>query len=172
MALIKNASKISGRHKPSAYFFYWRDMIRPYRDEDFDAVTALWFDAMQAAVPALMQRMGYTFENAREYFRRSIAAENQIWVYELDGNPAAFLGMNGDFIDRLYVSPQYHRQGIGQALLEYARMLSPHHLWLYTDQANTMARAFYEKNGFVAEKFGFSPPPASEPDVEYHWYSK
>ena len=31
------------------------------------------------------------------------------------------------------------------------------------------SRAFYEKYGFTAEKFGVSPPPESEPDVEYHW---
>ncbi len=32
-----------------------------------------------------------------------------------------------------------------------------------------MRSAFYEKNGFIAEKYGISPPPESEPDVEYHW---
>jgi ribosomal protein S18 acetylase RimI-like enzyme len=81
----------------------------------------------------------------------------------------AFLGIQGDFIDRLYVDPKYHRRGIGQALMDYAKTLSPSHLWLYTHLANKMARAFYEKNGFVAEKFGISPAPESEPDVEYHW---
>jgi hypothetical protein len=40
---------------------------------------------------------------------------------------------------------------------------------LYTLQINTNARAFYERNGFRALKFGLSPPPESEPDVEYHW---
>jgi ribosomal protein S18 acetylase RimI-like enzyme len=49
------------------------------------------------------------------------------------------------------------------------RQLLPKHIWLYTHAANKMARAFYEKNGFVAEKFGVSPEPESEPDVEYHW---
>ena len=59
--------------------------------------------------------------------------------------------------------------GIGQALLNFARERSPDHVWLYTLQINVGARAFYEKNGFVAEKFGISPPPENEPDVEYHW---
>jgi ribosomal protein S18 acetylase RimI-like enzyme len=56
-----------------------------------------------------------------------------------------------------------------EALLNFAREQSPEHLWLYTLQVNLNARAFYEKNGFVAEKLGLSPPPESEPDVEYHW---
>jgi len=81
----------------------------------------------------------------------------------------AFLAMKDDFIDRLYVDPKFHRRGIGQELMDYAKTLSPGHLWLYMHVANRMARAFYEKNGFVAEKFGVSPAPESEPDVEYHW---
>lgn len=147
-------------------------MIRPYRDEDFDDVTALWFDAMLTAIPALMERMAHTLEGSRAYFRKSILNENKLWVYEQNGKPVAFLGLNNDFIDRLYVAPQYHRRGIGTALLEFARAEYPNHLWLYTDQANHMARTFYEKNGFVATRFGVTPPPESEPDVEYHWYKK
>lgn len=81
------------------------------------------------------------------------------------------MGINDDFIDYLYVDPDYYRQGIGRALIEHAHKLSPNHLWLYTHVVNTMARGFYGKNGFVALKFGVSPPPELEPDVEYHWRS-
>lgn len=147
-------------------------MIRSYREEDFDAVSTLWFNAMLVAIPELMKRMGYTLKGSLDYFRNGILAENQLWVYELEGKPVAFLALKDDFIDRLYVSPEFHRRGIGQALLDYARTLCPHHLWLFTDQANTMARNFYEKNGFIATRFGITSPPESEPDVEYHWYPK
>jgi len=145
-------------------------MIRPYREEDFETVARFWFEAVQAAEPELCQRMGYEFNGAREYFK-NVVAENQIWVYELDGIPIGFLGIQNEFIDRLYVDPKFHRRGIGLALLDHARTLSPKHLWLYTNQTNKMSRPFYEKNGFVATKFGVSPPPESEPDVEYHWHN-
>jgi putative acetyltransferase len=144
-------------------------MIRAYRKEDFDVVTEFWSRAMKAAMPDLDKRMRYTLEDEREYFQNVICVEDQLWVYELENIPVGFLGISGEFIDRLYIDPGYHRRGIGQALLEYARTLAPDHLWLYTHVANRMARAFYEKNGFTAEKFGISPPPESEPDVEYHW---
>jgi ribosomal protein S18 acetylase RimI-like enzyme len=144
-------------------------MIRPYREDDFEAVTQFWFDAMETAMPGLEERLGHTLDGAREYFRNVVAVENQLWVYEFNNKPVGYLGISGEFIDRLYVDPAHHRRGIGQALMNHARTLSPNHLWLYTHQANTMARAFYEKNGFVAEKFGVSPAPESEPDVEYHW---
>ena len=77
--------------------------------------------------------------------------------------------MNKDFIDHLYIDPGFQRRGLGKTLLKFARERSPDHLWLYTLQINVNAHAFYEKNGFVAEKFGVSPPPVNEPDVEYHW---
>ena len=146
-------------------------MIRPYREEDFETVARFWFAGVQAAEPELVQRMGYEFTGAREYFK-TVVAENQMWVYELDGNLVGFIGIQGDYIDRLYVDPKFHKRGIGKALLDHARTLSPEHLWLKTDQANKMSRPFYEKNDFVATKFGVSPPPESEPDVEYHWYPK
>ena len=95
--------------------------------------------------------------------------DNKVWVVEMDDRPVAFMAMNYEFIDHLYVHPDYQKRGIGKTLLDYARQLPPDHVWLYTLQVNMIARAFYEKNGFVAEKFGISPPPESEPDVEYHW---
>ncbi len=144
-------------------------IIRLYKPEDFDAITRLWFDAQVAAMPKLMKRMGHKLEDARAYFQIAVVAECQIWVYEQDGIPLGFLAVRGDFIDRLYVDPAYHRRGIGQSLLNKARQLLPKHMWLYTHVANKMARSFYEKNGFVAEKFGISPEPEAEPDVEYHW---
>lgn len=146
--------------------------IRPYKTEDFEAVTRLWFDAQTVAMPEMMARMGYEFNEAQEYFRNIVVNENQIWVYERDGEPLGFLAIQGELIDRLYVHPAWHRQGIGQALLNKARELLPKHIWLYTHTANRMARAFYEKNDFIAEGFGSSPPPESEPDVEYHWRAK
>jgi GNAT superfamily N-acetyltransferase len=83
--------------------------------------------------------------------------------------PVGYIAMENDLIDQLYVHPDHWRKGIGKSLLEFAKAKSPDHLWLYTLQVNVNARTFYEKKGFVAEKFGFSPPPENEPDVEYHW---
>ncbi|MBI3167624.1 MAG: GNAT family N-acetyltransferase [Chloroflexi bacterium] len=147
-------------------------MIRLYREEDFEIVVRFWFEAIEFAEPEIVQRMGYEFQGAREFFQNEIVPKNQIWVYELDGVPVGYIGMQSDYIDRLYVDPKFHRRGIGLALIEHARSLFPNHLWLKTDQANKISRVFYEKNGFIATKFGVSPAPESEPDVEYHWYSK
>lgn len=143
--------------------------LREYQPEDFDAVTILWRISREKSLPDFQLEKGHFFFEDQEYFRKHVLTENRVWVATLHNHPVALLAMNGDFIDQLYVHPDHWRRGIGEMLLNFARERSPEHLWLYTLQVNTNARAFYEKNGFVPEKFGVSPPPESEPDVEYHW---
>ena len=145
-------------------------VIRGYRSDDFDAVTILWRISREKSLPEFQMMKGHFFYEDQNYFQNHILKENEIWEVDVDDRPVAFMAMNKDFIDQLYIHPDYWRRGIGQSLLEFARQRSPQHLWLYTLQANVNARVFYEKNGFVAEKFGVSPPPESEPDVEYHWH--
>jgi GNAT superfamily N-acetyltransferase len=145
--------------------------IRDYRLEDFDAVTILWRIAREKSLPEFQIQKGHFFYEDQNYFRDHILRENKVFVVEMAGRPAAFMAMRDDFIDQLYVHPDYQKRRIGKTLLDYAHQLSPEHLWLYTLQVNQNARVFYEKNGFIAEKFGVSPPPEYEPDVEYHWRS-
>jgi GNAT superfamily N-acetyltransferase len=144
-------------------------LIREYRPDDFDAVTILWRISREKSLPEFQREKGHFFYEDQNYFQNHILQKNQVWVVESGQQPEAFMAMNKDFIDQLYVHPDFQRRGIGRALLGFARKLSPDHLWLYTLQMNVGARAFYEKNAFVAEKFGMSPPPENEPDVEYHW---
>jgi len=143
--------------------------IRDYRPEDFDAVTILWRISREKSLPEFQRAKGYFFYQDQDYFRDHVFKENELWIVEMDHRPVAFMAMRDEFIDQLYVHPDYQNRGIGKALLDCARQLSPEHIWLYTLQINLHACAFYEKNGFIAEKFGISSPPESEPDVEYHW---
>ena len=143
-------------------------MIRIYQSADFDEVTILWRLAREKSLPDFQRLKGHFFDEDRDYFRDHVLADDQVWVEEADGRIAAFMAIRDDFIDHLYVYPDYWRRGLGRKFLDFARFLSPSHLWLYTLQINLTARLFYEKNGFRAEKFGLSPPPEEEPDVEYH----
>ena len=144
-------------------------IIRDYRPEDFDAVTILWRIAREKSLPEFQRAKGHFFYEDRDYFRDHILKTDKVFVVESDERAVAFMAMREDFIDHLYIHPDFQNRGIGKMLLDYARELSPEHIWLYTLQINMNARAFYEKNGFTAEKFGVSPLPESEPDVEYHW---
>ncbi len=144
-------------------------IIRDYRPQDFDAVTILWRVAREKSLPEFQRLKGHFFYEDQDYFRDHVLQENRVFVVESNDCPLAFMAMRNDFIDHLYVHPDYQNQGLGRLLLDYARQLSPDHIWLYTLEINMRAREFYERNGFTAEKFGVSPPPESEPDVEYHW---
>ena len=144
-------------------------MIREYRVDDFDTVTRLWRLAREIAMPEFQREKGHTFEEDCVYFRDVILQNDDVWVAEVDGRAAGFIAMAGDFVDQLYIHPDFQRRGLGKDFLDFAQERSPEHVWLFTLQVNTNGRAFYEKNGFVAEKFGVSPAPESEPDVEYHW---
>ena len=143
--------------------------IREYEPADFDAVTILWRVAREKSLPEFQLAKGHFFFEDQNYFQNQVLKKNKVWVVDIDARPVAFMAMENDFIDQLYIHPDHWRRGIGNALLNFARGLSPEHLWLYTLQVNVNAQAFYEKNGFIAEKFGISPAPESEPDVEYHW---
>jgi len=83
-----------------------------------------------------------------------------------------YLAMQDAYIDRLYVDPMEQRRGWGSRLIELAKRMHPMGLRLHTHQANHPARAFYERHGFRAVRFGVSPPPESAPDVEYAWRSE
>jgi ribosomal protein S18 acetylase RimI-like enzyme len=144
-------------------------IIREFRPEDFDAVTILWRVAREKSLPEFQRAKGHFFYEDQGYFREHVLVDDEVFVSEGERGIAAFITMRNDFIDHLYVHPDYQNRGMGKMLLDFARRRSPEHIWLYTWQINMKARAFYEKNGFTAEKFGVSPPPESEPDVEYHW---
>jgi ribosomal protein S18 acetylase RimI-like enzyme len=143
--------------------------IRRYRSEDFDPVNDLWRRSRLRALPEFQASKGHTAAEDRAYFRDVILPRHDLWVAETEAGPVGFMAIARDFIDQLYVDPDHQRGGIGAALIAHARGLSPAGLRLFTLQINANARAFYEKLGFEAVRFGVSPPPESEPDVEYHW---
>ena len=137
--------------------------------DDIDAVAEVWHSSAQMAYKFIDSWKTYTLAQARKGFRESIAAQCEVWVAEIGGLIVGYVAIKGSYVDRLYVSPSQQRQGIGTLLLRQAMECSPDGLELHTHQKNTQACAFYRKNGFVPVKYGISPPPESEPDVEFHW---
>jgi GNAT superfamily N-acetyltransferase len=58
------------------------------------------------------------------------------------------------WISQMAVTPSLVGQGIGRRLLAHALATLPSPIRLYTFQANTGARRFYERHGFRAIRFG------------------
>ena len=143
--------------------------IRPFEASDESAVVGVWHRAGRTAYRFLPTWQTFTVERAQEVFRNVIRPKCDIWVGTLDHTVVTYLAMTGSYIDRMYVDPVEWRQGWGARLVTLAKNVSPDGLELHTHRDNRAARAFYEKHGFVAVKFGVSPPPENAPDVEYHW---
>lgn len=143
--------------------------IRRLREGEIEAVVRLWRRSREASQPWLEARMGRTADDDLRFFRGTIARENDVWVAVERDAVLGFLAIAGERLGWLYVDPPGQGGGIGTALLDRAKALSPDGLSLFTHQRNAKARAFYERRGFRAAHFGTSPPPESEPDVQYVW---
>lgn len=143
--------------------------IRVFTNDDLDDVVGVWHRSGLAAYTYLPLWQALTLDKASEVFSDAILGRSDIWVGTKDDCIVAFLAMSRSYIDRMYVDPEYQRQGWGDALMEHAKSLRPDGLELHTHQENHVARAFYERHGFELIALGTSPPPESAPDAEYHW---
>ncbi len=146
-----------------------RRAIRPFQESDETDTAKVWHRSGLAAYYYLPTWQAMTIDTAEFVFHNIIRPRCSIWVGTLDGQVVAYLAMNGSYVDRLYVDPREWRKGWGSKFLDLAKQLSPNGLELHTHQENLAARALYERHGFMAVRFGISPPPESAPDVEYHW---
>lgn len=74
----------------------------------------------------------------------------QVWVAERGGNVCGFIAIwqPDNFVHHLYVSGDWHGQGIGRALLERGLADSPGTALLKVATRNTAALAFYHRLGW------------------------
>jgi GNAT superfamily N-acetyltransferase len=144
-------------------------VVRPYVPDDATEVIARWHETNTQAYPYVAEHQRHTLDDARRYFARELVPRCALLVAERDGLRAALMALDGCWIRQLAVFADHRRHGVGRALLDAARTASPDELRLFTFERNVPARAFYEADGFVAVRFGRSPPPEDEPDVEYRW---
>jgi GNAT superfamily N-acetyltransferase len=79
------------------------------------------------------------------------------------------LVLDEDWVDQLYVAPDWTGKGVGSRLLSVAKQRCPAGLQLWTFQANAGARRFYERNGFTATNTTEGDNEEGAPDVRYQW---
>ena len=136
--------------------------------QDAAAIAAIHLTARRQTMPYL--RLAHTDDETRAHFARVVGDRPQTWwVVSHQGHVVAYMLIDGENLDHLYVAPGWQGLGFGSALVAKAKTLSPRRLLLWTFQRNRRARAFYEMRGFrsIAQTDGANEE--SEPDVQYEW---
>ncbi len=144
-------------------------VVRRMKPEELPGVVDVWYRSLDDSLDWLRPEQRSSEVEYRAFFRDVVAKRCELWVAERDGRILGVLAMHGDEVGRLYVDTPMQGEGVGSALLERAKALSPEELRLVTLERNEQARRFYERRGFVAYNRGRSPAPENEPDVWYSW---
>ena len=74
-------------------------------------------------------------------------SQAEVYVYENDRNIQGFTGLNGEYIEGIFVSDEMQSHGIGKMLLDYVKS-KKEKLLLNAYQKNVRAINFYRREGF------------------------
>lgn len=114
-------------------------------DADLDALTALWEASVRATHHFLVPDEPGLYRPLVRH--EALPAADLYLVRRPDGRPAAFLGLDGEKIEMLFVAPDRLRQGLGRQLIRHAVMRCGARQ-VDVNEENAAARAFYARMGF------------------------
>ena len=140
--------------------------LRPANMDDADDVAAL-FAASRRLLTFLPDL--HSVEEDQEHIRTRILPDYRVTVAERGGRIVGFMAELDGWIEHFYMDAAHLRTGIGSALMADAKSRNEGlELWCFAD--NIRARAFYEKQDFVAVKFtDGATNEARAPDILYRW---
>ncbi|MBO9097113.1 MULTISPECIES: GNAT family N-acetyltransferase [unclassified Rhizobium] len=141
-------------------------MTRQLSIEDMDEAAVVLRRSFDERMPALSGL--HTAEEDRLYFREHLFTQCEMWG-AFDQVMLGFIAFTDEWIEQLYVLPNFQRIGVGRALLDIAKGRSPS-LKLWTFQQNERARTFYERNGFaIIDETDGATNEEKAPDVLFEW---
>ena len=122
--------------------------FRPYRASDEGAAIALWHRTWQSAYPDI--DFDARLDSWRARWRVELVPLAQIIVAERDNALAGFVTIDDKgYLDQLVVDSQLWGSGLGDALVNQAKLHAPSGITLLVNTDNIRAIRFYERNGFV-----------------------
>ena len=90
-------------------------------------------------------------DSIKSYVPSALAEIAHLIIAESDDCPIAFMGIDGQKLEMLFLSPDYRGQGLGKRLLLYG--IEHHHINEVTvNEQNPLAQGFYEHMGFYTYK--------------------
>jgi GNAT superfamily N-acetyltransferase len=143
-------------------------ILRRATARDARGVADVWLASFRAALPTV--RLVHTDDEVRNWIARTVVAEYETWVAEAGDEVVGMMALHDDWIEQLYLHPDWRGRGLGAQFLTLARNRRPDGLQLWAFQVNGPARRFYERHGFVARESTDGARNAEhEPDVRYEW---
>ena len=143
--------------------------IRRYEERDAEEATRLWFESWRSTGLAVAQRASEAAMRAR--FAQELASGWSAYVACDDsGSLVGFLALKLDTgcLDQIFVSPSAQGQGVGLALLDFAKYRMPEGIWLRTAVDNVRACRFYERSGFKPGETN-THPTLGHRTIIYRW---
>lgn len=123
-------------------------MIRRMEPADTERVSEIWLEANREAhgfIPA-----SYWEENFQMVKEMLPLAE--VYVWEDTGGIQGFVGLNGDYIEGIFVSGSRRSAGIGRQLVDHCKEIRSS-LRLKVYEKNRRAAAFYLREGFLVLEY-------------------
>ena len=141
-------------------------MIRKLQKADINRVADIWLKTNLKAHFFISEQ--YWISNYE--FVKEILPQAEVYVYEDDKMIQGFIGINDEYIEGIFVSDEMQSQGIGKALLNYAKDKRSK-LLLNVYQKNTRAISFYQREGFEIQHSGLDEA-TGEKDYVMAWHQK
>jgi len=112
----------------------------------------------------------HTEEDTRKFIY-GLVDNGTVYVAKNEKDVLGFIEVSNNFINHLYISPNYQGHGVGKKLLDFAKGKNPDGLSLWVFEENDGAIKFYEREGFkLMEKREINPDNEEHlPDRKYFW---
>ena len=119
-------------------------MIRELQKADITKVADIWLDTnIKAHNFISAQYWESNYELVKEMLLQA-----EVYVCESNGKIQGFIGLNGDYIEGIFVCDRLQSQGIGKLLLDFVKNRKAK-LSLNVYQKNIRAIHFYQREGFA-----------------------
>lgn len=138
-------------------------MIRRLQKKDVTRVAELWLNTNLKAhdfIPAQYWRSNYDLV-------KEMLSQAEVYVYEDGQKIQGFIGLDGEYIEGIFVSDEMQSQGIGKTLIDFVKAQKTK-LSLNVYQKNVRAIRFYQKEGFEIESEGLDET-TGEKDYAMTW---